>query len=62
MKGVFFYESDVTGADFSEADLSGASVSQAKGWKDAICSDATQMPPGWVCDEGAPVPDVVIPE
>lgn len=62
LRGATFFETDVTGADFSEADLGGASVSMAKGWRDAICSDVTQMPAGWLCVDGFPEPDVVVPE
>lgn len=56
LKGASFISADVTGADFSGADLTGVDMSPAKGWPGAKCSEATEMPAGWVCDEGAPFP------
>jgi serine/threonine-protein kinase len=45
---------DVAGADFSGAKLGEVDATFMKGWELSKCSEATSMPAGWVCSEGAP--------
>ncbi len=62
LHAVTFAEAELSGADFSGADLSGVNMAPAKGWRDALCSETTVMPAGWVCDEGKPLSEAAVVE
>jgi uncharacterized protein YjbI with pentapeptide repeats len=49
-------DANVSHANLARADLFGSDIFQAKGWLEAFCSSATEMPSSWRCRDGRPVP------
>jgi hypothetical protein len=57
---VSFADSNVAQCSFNGAKLTGVSMAAARGWIETSCDAGTEMPPGWVCEDGRPLSRVTV--